>query len=184
MTSTEVEHNDSETSVKSEEVFLGRIKWFNNKSGYGFITITDGIRAGNDIFVHHSGIIVSNEQYKYLVQGEYVEFKLQKSNGPHEYQAVDIRGVRGGQLMCETRKELQQVRSSYKKTDRSEEKAEEKESSRPSEGRRVGRPRRQNTEALESGDRDNGDWKMVRPSRGPRSSTDASAPRSRPRPSA
>jgi len=184
MTSTEVEHNDSETSVKSEEVFLGRIKWFNNKSGYGFITITDGIRAGNDIFVHHSGIIVSNEQYKYLVQGEYVEFKLQKSNGPHEYQAVDIRGVRGGQLMCETRKELQQVRSSYKKTDRSEEKAEEKESSRPSEGRRVGRPRRQNTQALESGDRDNGDWKMVRPSRGPRSSTDASAPRSRPRPSA
>ena len=64
MTSTEVEHNDSETSVKSEEVFLGRIKWFNNKSGDGFITITDGIRAGNDIFVHHSGIIVSNEQYK------------------------------------------------------------------------------------------------------------------------
>ena len=71
---TEVEHNVSATMM--QEVYLGRIKWFNNRNGYGFITITDGPRSGSDIFVHHSGLVVSNEQYKYLVQCEYVEFKL------------------------------------------------------------------------------------------------------------
>ena len=55
---------------------IGCVKWFNNKAGYGFITVTDGSKAGSDIFVHHSSIQIDTEQYKYLVQGEYVEFSL------------------------------------------------------------------------------------------------------------
>ena len=87
------------------ERLTGRVKWFNNKAGYGFITLTDGPNAGSDIFVHHSSIMVSNEQYKYLVQGEYVDFDLVKANNDkHEYHAVNISGVKGGHSMCETRR--------------------------------------------------------------------------------
>ena len=64
------------TVSSSSERFIGRVKWFNNKAGYGFVTITDGSRAGSDVFVHHSSIKVDSEQYKYLIQGEYVEFNL------------------------------------------------------------------------------------------------------------
>ena len=41
------------TPVPAESL-IGRVKWFNNKAGYGFITVTDGSRSGTDVFVHHS----------------------------------------------------------------------------------------------------------------------------------
>jgi len=84
---------------------LGQVKWFNNKAGYGFITVSDGEVEKKDIFIHYSSIRVTNSQYKYLVQGEYVEFTLIKSsNTAHEYQATDVAGIKGGSLMCETRR--------------------------------------------------------------------------------
>lgn len=102
--------NVSETSplvTSSVERLTGRVKWFNNKAGYGFITITDGTNSGSDIFVHHSAINVSNQQYKYLVQGEYVELSLVKTtSGVHEYQAAGVSGIKEGKLMCETRREF------------------------------------------------------------------------------
>jgi cold shock CspA family protein len=88
------------------------VKWFNNKTGFGFITaLTDseGVKEGSDVFVHHSAVKVSQEQYRYLVQGEYVEFVLSKlkaadaAASKHEFQAVDVSGVKGGKLICETR---------------------------------------------------------------------------------
>jgi len=95
----------------SSERLTGRVKWFNNKAGYGFITLTDGPKAGSDIFVHHSSIMVSNEQYKYLVQGEYIEFKLDTTaNGKHDVQAADVSGIKGGKLMCETRSDFRQMK--------------------------------------------------------------------------
>jgi CspA family cold shock protein len=103
------------TVTQSTDRFTGRVKWFNNKAGYGFITVTDGLKSGSDIFVHHSSINVSTQQYKYLVQGEYIEFTLSNvSSGDHEFQAVDVSGIKGGQLMCETRNELRTTRSTYK----------------------------------------------------------------------
>jgi cold shock CspA family protein len=96
---------------ESQEVITGdrltgMVKWFNNKAGFGFITVCgDGEFGGKDIFTHYSSIRVNNTQYKYLVQGEYVDFNMIKSeNDKHEYQAVDISGVKGGAIMCETRK--------------------------------------------------------------------------------
>ena len=89
------------------DCLTGTVKWFNNKAGYGFITVCDGEYSGKDIFVHFSSIRVSNSQYKYLVQGEYVDFTLVKSeNGSHEYQAINVSGVKGGPIMCETRRTL------------------------------------------------------------------------------
>lgn len=87
----------------------GRVKWFNNKTGFGFITAlgdSEGVKEGSDVFVHHSTIKVAQEQYRYLVQGEYVEFVLSKiadASNKHEFQAADVSGVKGGKLICETR---------------------------------------------------------------------------------
>ena len=100
--------SDTETT---ETVYQGRVKWFNNKAGYGFITVIDGHNVGDkvglDIFAHHSAICVSEEQYKYLVQGEYIEFTLSsvESNQDYQWQATNIKGMKGGKLLCETRNE-------------------------------------------------------------------------------
>jgi CspA family cold shock protein len=100
--------------TNSSDKYIGRVKWFNNKTGYGFISITDGPKSGTDVFVHHSSIKVDSEQYKYLVQGEYLEFSLLTStSGNHEFQAGDVSGIKGGKLMCETRRELKTARSQY-----------------------------------------------------------------------
>jgi CspA family cold shock protein len=95
----------TETAQQSQTSKLtGKVKWFNNKAGFGFITICDGENAGKDIFVHYTSINVEN-QYKYLVQGEYVDFNLVKSaNESHEFHAADVSGIKGGTLMCETRR--------------------------------------------------------------------------------
>ena len=99
------------------ERYTGRVKWFNNKAGYGFITVTDGSKAGSDIFVHHSSIKIDTEQYKYLVQGEYVDFNLTEvTSTSHEYQAGDVSGIKGGKLMCETRNELRSTRSQHRES--------------------------------------------------------------------
>ena len=97
----------------SAEKLTGRVKWFNNKAGYGFVTVTDGPKSGSDVFVHHSSIKVDSEQYKYLAQGEYTEFTLSSvASDKHEFQAAEVCGIKGGKLMCETRNE---TRTLYKK---------------------------------------------------------------------
>ena len=112
--------SDTETA---ETVYQGRVKWFNNKAGYGFITVIDGPdvgdKVGMDIFAHHSAICVHEEQYKYLVQGEYIEFTLSsvESKQDYQWQASDIKGMKGGKLLCETRNENRTVVSKKASTD-------------------------------------------------------------------
>jgi len=113
MSSTSDVTTSPETTCASR--LIGRVKWFNNKAGYGFVTITDGEKSGTDVFVHHSSINVSNQQYKYLVQGEYIEFNLIKvENSTHECQSSNVSGIKGGKLMCETRHELKVARNTYR----------------------------------------------------------------------
>lgn len=92
-----------EQPVSSLPRTIGRVKWFNNKSGFGFITACDGEQLNSDIFVHYSSIRAQSSQYKYLVQGEYVEFLIVPSeNDNHKFHATDISGILEGVLMCET----------------------------------------------------------------------------------
>ena len=87
-----------------EERTLGQVKWFNNKSGYGFITVISGQHKEKDVFCHHSDINIANEHYKYLMQGEYVEFSISATESDnHSTKATDITGVRRGKLMCEVK---------------------------------------------------------------------------------
>jgi CspA family cold shock protein len=96
--------NSQETNTECLRL-TGKVKWFNNKAGFGFITVCDGEHAGKDIFVHYTSIRGDDSLYKYLVQGEYVDFDLVKStNEKHEYHATNITGIKNGTIMCETRK--------------------------------------------------------------------------------
>ena len=60
----------------------GKVKWFNNQKGYGFITP----ESGNDVFVHHSAI--QGEGSKSLDEGQAVEFEIQQ--GPKGEQATKV----------------------------------------------------------------------------------------------
>ena len=60
----------------------GKVKWFSNQKGYGFITS----ESGNDVFVHFSAI--QGEGYKTLEEGQDVEFEVEK--GPKGEQAVKV----------------------------------------------------------------------------------------------
>jgi cold shock CspA family protein len=92
----------TESTVKR---MVGNVKWFNNKAGYGFITIGENSENPTDVFVHYSNINVANSQYKYLVQGEYVEFTLSPlTTGKHEFQAENVTGIGGGSTLCERRR--------------------------------------------------------------------------------
>lgn len=92
------------TTIVAENI-IGMVKWFNNKSGFGFITVCSPCEhKGKDIFVHFSSISITKTQYKYLIQGEYVDMTIVKVNSDkHEFQAANISGVLGGPIMCETR---------------------------------------------------------------------------------
>ncbi len=84
------------------------------KTGFGFLSVVQSVcgsdlKVGSEIFVHHSNVKVAEEQYRFLVQGEYVEFDVSNvANGQHSCQAVNVTGMFGGKLMCETRNDARQ----------------------------------------------------------------------------
>jgi len=105
---SEMNQNKNDTCVAG---VTGRVKWFNNKRGYGFITTITG---GVDVFAHHSAITTTNEQFLYLVEGEYVSFGMvqtaSEADAVPRWEATTITGYGGGKLMCETRNESQSER--------------------------------------------------------------------------
>jgi len=60
----------------------GKVKWFNNKKGYGFIAPEEG----EDVFVHHSSI--QGEGFKTLEEGQDVEFEIKQGEKGEE--AVNV----------------------------------------------------------------------------------------------
>ncbi len=61
----------------------GKVKWFNNQKGYGFIAADDGA----DVFVHYSAIQIDG--YKTLAEGQDVEFDV--TEGPKGKQAANVK---------------------------------------------------------------------------------------------
>ena len=63
----------------------GKVKWFNDAKGYGFITPENG----KDVFVHHTAI--QGEGYKSLDEGQSVEFDVQQGQkGPEAINVVKL----------------------------------------------------------------------------------------------
>jgi cold shock protein len=60
----------------------GKVKWFNNKKGFGFIERS----SGGDVFVHYSAI--QTDGYRTLKEGEDVEFTI--TEGPKGFQAENV----------------------------------------------------------------------------------------------
>jgi len=64
----------------------GKVKWFNENKGYGFIERDDG---GGDVFVHYSA--VQGDGFKTLAEGQKVEFDVADSEkGPQASNVVKI----------------------------------------------------------------------------------------------
>ena len=63
----------------------GKVKWFSNQKGYGFITP----ESGKDVFVHFSAI--QGDGYKSLEESQEVEFEIE--NGPKGEQATNVRKI-------------------------------------------------------------------------------------------
>lgn len=66
----------------------GKVKWFNDQKGYGFITPDGG---GKDLFVHHTAIVA--EGFRTLSEGQQVEFDVVEDvKGP---KALNVKAVAG-----------------------------------------------------------------------------------------
>jgi len=156
---------DSVTTNTEQTRLTGRVKWFNNQAGYGFLTATVDDNE-QDIFVHHSALKTNEDQFRYVVEGEYVSF-VTSTNSDDKTTATDVTGAGGGKLMCETRWERKQANNSRSKSQ--------------DDGSDSGsRPRRNNRERFHGGGPRQGDrvkvvededgnstvWKLVRSGKG------------------
>jgi CspA family cold shock protein len=72
----------SKRSLRVMSKEQGKVKWFNNKKGFGFIERS----SGGDVFVHYSAIV--SDGYKTLKEGDAVEFTI--TQGPKGFQAENV----------------------------------------------------------------------------------------------
>ena len=77
---------------------LGQVKWFDNKLGYGFITVLNNVKKGADVFVHQTNIYPLETEFRTLMKGEYVSLNVSEDD---KIQALNVTGVLGGSLRCD-----------------------------------------------------------------------------------
>ncbi|KAF2322750.1 hypothetical protein GH714_030184 [Hevea brasiliensis] len=73
----------------SSERMTGKVKWFSDQKGFGFITPDDG---SEDLFVHQSSI--RTDGFRSLAEGEDVEFQIEQSDDGRT-KAVEVTGPNG-----------------------------------------------------------------------------------------
>lgn len=67
----------------------GTVKWFNKEKGFGFISNDED---GVDVFVHYTAIV--GEGYKSLVEGQKVEFGVEKDpKDETKLRATNVKGI-------------------------------------------------------------------------------------------
>ena len=81
----------------STERLTARVKWFNPRAGYGFLT---DCKNADDVFVHHTEITTSGNVYKTLTAGEYVEY-VTTTDPTGKVLATNVTGILKGPLLCE-----------------------------------------------------------------------------------
>ena len=80
-------------------VMTGKVKWFDDKKGYGFIELDDG---SGDVFVHYTAIEMDG--FKSLSKGQPVEFDVIEAEKGR--QATSVKGTETGDEFAEVREDL------------------------------------------------------------------------------
>src|SRR5258705_12948356 len=73
----------SPSSKELDSMANGKVKWFNDAKGFGFIAQ----EGGPDVFVHHTAIVADG--FRSLAEGDKVEFEVK--SGPKGLQAANVR---------------------------------------------------------------------------------------------
>ena len=106
---------DNTTGTKERLVGgdFGQVKWFDNKLGYGFVTVLTNSHKGEDIFVHQTNVFPLETEFRTLMKGEYVSLNV---SNDEKIQALNVTGVLGGSLRCDEPRQLNTKRSVKKTT--------------------------------------------------------------------
>lgn len=78
-------------SALSDDVVKGRVKWFDNKKGFGFIVPSGNAKDESDVFVHYSSISQEQNEFRTLEEDEEVEFSVLDDHQSGRRQATHVR---------------------------------------------------------------------------------------------
>ena len=99
----------------------GKVKWFNNAKGYGFIEQQEGA----DVFVHYSAIIDESQGFKTLKEDQEVEFEIVE--GPKGLQAANVKPLAAETKKDKAKEPVDAEPDSEEQEEDTEEKEEEEE---------------------------------------------------------
>jgi CspA family cold shock protein len=68
--------------------YVGQVKWWNDKLGFGFATIVEGVSKGREVFIHHTCIVAPATAYRSLRKNEFVSFNV--TRGLNGEQATNV----------------------------------------------------------------------------------------------
>ena len=82
--------------------YIGKVKWFNKKKGYGFINILNEDFSDTDVFCHFTDI--KSENYKVLYPGEFVSCNIELKEDSEQHICKNVTGVYGHNLLTDNEK--------------------------------------------------------------------------------